>query len=428
MGITIVQKSDLKSRKRNPKVALVLAGGAVSGGAFKLGGVKALDDFLVNRKTTDLDIYVGLSAGAVLVTPLALGISPAEMLKSLEGKSTEISRFRARDFYSVNIDEFVERPLQYALALALYLPGMFADMVNGTPKLAGALRGALAEYWRDPSPRNVTMLLAPIADAFAQRRGIPSLLDHLPTGVFDNASIERYIRTNLQRAGLTNDFRTLYRRTKRELYISAMNLDTAERVVFGHDEDASVTISEAVQASTALPGFYKPARIKGIDYVDGGVRRTANIDVAIEHGADLVICYNPFRPFSNRVRRRFDRATGRYTYDGPLMADGGVLSVLNQVFRTLLHSRLQYGLREYQDDPNFQGDIIVIEPKESDVKFFQLNALSYWERLRAAQMGYASVCESIESNYELVKAILERYGLTITRREVRESMGKIRQE
>ena len=37
MGITIVQKSDLKSRKRNPKVALVLAGGAVSGGAFKLG-------------------------------------------------------------------------------------------------------------------------------------------------------------------------------------------------------------------------------------------------------------------------------------------------------------------------------------------------------------------------------------------------------
>ena len=428
MGITIVQKSDLKSRKRNPKVALVLAGGAVSGGAFKLGGVKALDDFLVNRKTTDLDIYVGLSAGAVLVTPLALGISPAEMLKSLEGKSTEISRFRARDFYSVNIDEFVGRPLQYALALALYLPGTLADMVQGTPKLAGTLRSALSEYWRDPSPRNVTTLLTPIADAISNRRGFPSLLDHLPCGVFDNASIERYIRTNLQRAGLTNDFRTLYRRTKRELYISAMNLDTAERVVFGHDEDASVTISEAVQASTALPGFYKPARIKGIDYVDGGVRRTANIDVAIEHGADLVICYNPFRPFSNRVRRRFDRSTGRYTYDGPLMADGGVLSVLNQVFRTLLHSRLQYGLREYQDDPNFQGDIIVIEPKESDVHFFNLNALSYWERLHAAQLGYASVCESIESNYDLVKAILGHYGLTITRREVRESVGKIRGE
>ena len=144
-----------------------------------------------------------------------------------------------------------------------------------------------------------------------------------------------------------------------------MNLDTAERVVFGHDEDASVTISEAVQASTALPGFYKPARIKGVDYVDGGVRRTANIDVAIEHGADLVICYNPFRPFSNRVRRRFDQRDAAATSTtARCMADGGLLSILNQVFRTLLHSRLQYGLRQYQDDPNFQGDIIVVEPKE----------------------------------------------------------------
>jgi predicted acylesterase/phospholipase RssA len=189
-----------------------------------------------------------------------------------------------------------------------------------------------------------------------------------------------------------------------------------------------VTISEAVQASTALPGFYKPARIKGVDYVDGGVRRTANLDVAIEHGADLVICYNPFRPFSNRVRRHFDRASGTYRFDGPLLADGGVLSVLNQVFRTLLHSRLQYGLREYQDDPHFQGDIIVIEPRETDIHFFELNALSYWERLRAAQLGYVSVSQSIELNYELFKAILERYGLALTRREVRQSMGKMREE
>lgn len=428
MGITIVQKSDLKTRKRNPKVALVLAGGAVSGAAFKLGGLKALDDFLVNRKTTEFDTYVGLSAGAVLAVPLAVGISPAEVIKSLEGNSNEISRFRARDFYSPNLAEIVERPLQYALALVLFMPRTVADMVRGAPKLAGDLQRALADYWRRPSLRNAATLLGPIAEAVWNRRDFPSLLDHLPSGLFDNGSIERYIRSNLRRGGLTNDFRTLYRRTNHELYISAMNLDTAERVVFGHDEDASVSISEAVQASTALPGFYKPARIKGIDYVDGGVRRTANLDVAIEHGADLVICYNPFRPFSNRVRRHFDRARGTYTHDSPLMADGGLLSVLNQVFRTLLHSRLQYGLREYQDDPNFEGDILVIEPKETDLHFFHLNALSYWERLHAAQLGYASVSESIEHNYDLVKLILERYGLTLSRREVRQSMDKIREE
>ena len=36
MGITIIQKSDLSVRKPNAKVALVLAGGAVTGGAFSI--------------------------------------------------------------------------------------------------------------------------------------------------------------------------------------------------------------------------------------------------------------------------------------------------------------------------------------------------------------------------------------------------------
>ncbi|MEO8601739.1 MAG: patatin-like phospholipase family protein [bacterium] len=428
MGITIVQKSDQRARKRNPKVALVLAGGAVTGGAFKLGGLKALDDLLVNRKTTDFDSYIGLSAGAVLAAPLAAGVAPAEMIKSLEGNSDELDRFRARDFYSPNFVEFFERPLRYTVALLTFLPGSVADVLRNTPKLATDLQAAVGDFVRGPSPWKLSSLLAPLADAIWTHRSFPSLLDHLPSGMFDNASIERYIRRNLQRAGLSNDFRALYRRTHRELYISAMNLDTAERVVFGHDEDASVTISEAVQASTALPGFYKPARIKGVDYVDGSVRRTANLDVAVEHGADLIICYNPFRPFSNRVRRRFDRETGEYRYEGPLLADGGALSVLNQVFRTLLHSRLQYGLRQYQDDPSFRGDIIVIEPRETDIHFFELNALAYWERLRAARLGYVSVSESIDRHYEPVKAILERYGLTMTRRQVRQSMERMRDD
>lgn len=428
MGITIVQKSDLRVRKKDPKIALVLAGGAITGAAFKVGGLKALDDFLVNRKTTELDTYVGLSAGAVLAAALAAGISPAEMLKSLDGKSDELTRFRAFDFYSPNVREFVERPIEYVLAVGLFLPGLLGDAVRGVPGVIEDIGKRLRKYLRHPRPALMREVLVPVVEALQNRRLFPSALDYLPSGFFDNSSIERYIRRNFARARLSNDFRLLHRRTKRELYIGAMNLDSAERAIFGHDEDASVTISQAVQASTALPGFYKPARIRGIDYVDGGVRRTANIDVAIEHGADLVICYNPFRPFSNRVRTRFDRATGTYVRDGDALADSGVLTIMNQVFRTLLHSRLQYGLRQYQDDPNFRGDIIVMEPKETDRHFFQLNALAYWERLRAAQLGYVSVSESIEQNYDLIKPILERYGLTMTRREVRQGMGRMRGE
>jgi NTE family protein len=209
------------------------------------------------------------------------------------------------------------------------------------------------------------------------------------------------------------------------LFIVAMNLDTAERVVFGHNENSSATISEAVQASTALPGFYKPARIRGIDYVDGGVRRTANIDVAIEHGAQLVLCYNPFRPIYNRVIPRPAREGG-YTFDGAPLASRGLLAVLNQVFRTLLHSRLQYGLREFQEDPSFRGDVIVIEPQESDLSFFRMNPLAFWERRLAAEHGYLSVTQSIERQFERVRQILESYGIQLTRRETRERLEQIK--
>jgi NTE family protein len=426
MGITIVQKSDLTVRKKEPKVALVLAGGAVTGGGFKLGGLKALDDFLVNRKITEFDTYVGLSAGAVLAAPLAAGISPAEMVKSLEGKSEHFTRFRLTDFYSPNLRDFVGRPARFALDVLSFLPGAVGDLLGQLPGLSAKLQEPLANAVRKPDIAALQDVLAPIGEALAMRRGFPSPLDYLPSGFFDNANIERYLRKNFERGGMPNDFRDLHRVTKKELYIGAMNLDTAERVVFGYDEDTSVRISEAVQASTALPGFYKPARINGVDYVDGGVRRTANIDVAIEHGADLIICYNPFRPFSNRVRRVMKNGT--YHYEGKPMAERGVLTVINQVFRTLLHSRLQYGLRQYQDDPNFRGDIVVIEPKETDINFFQLNALNYWERIRAAQYGYVSVTESIEQNYDLIKQILESYGISMTRKQVRAGVERIRED
>src|SRR5262249_238955 len=149
---------------------------------LQLGGLKALDDFLVNRKTNEFDTYVGLSAGAVLAAPVAMGISPAEMIKSLEGKSTEITRFRARDFYSPNLADLVGRPPQSALALPRSTPGPIGDLARGAPRLAEALRGALRTYFRSPSQRNPLRLLEPIATALWNHRDFPSILEYLPTG------------------------------------------------------------------------------------------------------------------------------------------------------------------------------------------------------------------------------------------------------
>jgi NTE family protein len=425
MGITIVQKSDLTTRKRSPRIALVLAGGAVTGGGFKLGGLKALDDFLVNRKITEFDMYVGLSAGAFLAAPLASGVTPPEMLRSLEGSSPEFTAFTALDFYQPNYREFVEKPIRYLLDLVAFVPGSILDLLGKSPVLADRIADPLRAYLHDPSLDHLREVLLPIGEALLETRPFPFPLDYLPSGIFDNASIERYLRHNLERRGLPNSFKALYQARKRELYIAAMNLDTAERVVFGHDEDGSLTISEAVQASTALPGFYRPARIRGVDYVDGGVRRTANIDVAIDHGADLVICYNPFRPFSNRVLRKYDPVRDEYVVEGTQLGDRGMMTILSQVLRTLLHSRLLLGLRQYRDDPNFKGDIILIEPTERDLDFFQMSPLAFWKRRTAAQHGYVTVTQSIDTHYDMVRRILESYGILMTRKTVTEGLERM---
>ncbi len=423
MGITIIQKSSSKTRKLNPKLALVLAGGAVTGGAFKLGGLNALDDYLVGRRMVDFDIHIGLSAGAFLAAPIASGLTPAELLESIEGDG-ELGQFRMSDVYFPNLDELVSKPAEFLLDLATLVPQVVGDVLARSPETVRKLREPLWACLAEPSFGALSEIARILGEALRTRRSVPFPLDYLPSGLFDNRRLERFIRKGFAARGLTNSFRTLYRERGKELYIVAMNLDTAERVVFGHDEESALSISEAVQASTALPGFYRPARIKGVDYIDGGVRRTANLDVAIEHGADLVICYNPFRPFNNQV----PPGPHRRGEIGAPLADHGMLAVLNQVFRSLLHSRLHLALHQYRDNPDFTGDIILIEPTDTDDTFFRMFPMNFWERRRAAAHGYLSVGQSIDAHYDAIKTVLERYGLTMGRRRVREGTERLREE
>jgi predicted acylesterase/phospholipase RssA len=222
---------------------------------------------------------------------------------------------------------------------------------------------------------------------------------------------------------MPNDFREFVRKRNRQLYITACDLDTAERVIFGADEHHEVTISSAVQASTALPIFYRPARINGVDYVDGGIRNTANIDVAIEKGADLVICYNPFRPFLNRIDRE---GQSRYFAAGRYLSDRGLKMMINQVFRTLLHSRLRTALRGYLSDERFKGDIVLLEPREEDADFFAINPLAFWKRADAIREGFESVRVTIEENYDALSDVFSRYGLRMDRRAAERRARRLR--
>jgi len=426
LGLTLIRKSRGTRPKRDPRIALVLAGGAVSGGAFKVGGLKALDDFLVGRKITDFDTYVGLSAGSILAVALASGVSPSEMIKVLEGRSRRMDQLRPTDFYNPNWREFVERPAKLAYDLLAFLPGVGADFVRTLPGLPDAVGARLRTFVSAPSYANFEKAALALMQHVSPTREIPALTNHIPSGLFDNVSLERWLRRNLERLRMPNDFRAFLRKRGRSLYITACDLDTAERELFGPDECCDATIAQAVQASTALPLFYRPARINGVDYVDGGVRTTASIDVAIEKGADLIVCYNPFRPFLNRIDAEGDGAP--YFANGRYLADRGLKMVLNQVFRTLLHSRLKLGLQRYLTDDRFQGDILLLEPRERDLEFFNVNPIAFWKRSDAIQHGFESVRMTLEQNFDAVAEVLGHYGLEMSRDAARKKADRVRAE
>lgn len=420
MGITIVQKSDLsRPKKRNARVALVLAGGAISGGAFKLGGLMALSHFLQNRRVTDFDIYVGLSAGAFLAAPLSAGIPPEELMRSLTGESEKITQFRPWDFYVPNYKEFVGKPAKLVKDAVAFGPQAAGVIWRYVARHSRELRALGRRFAETPTTLNLERLLTPVIREVLRSSDLPHGFSYLPAGLFDNSRIEKFIRKNLERNGLPNNFRLLHLDRGSSLYISATNLNTAQGVVFGHDEDTSATISEAVQASTAIPGFFKPARINGVDYLDAGVRKTANISTAVRKGADLVIAYNPFRPFANFYA---EGLLGGFRSIG----DMGMVTVLNQAFRMLLHSRLRLGIEKLRLDNNFRGDVILIEPTETDSKFFEINPLDFWKRADAAEHGFMSTKESLERHYPQLVRIFRAYDLEVSLDSMREAAAAIR--
>lgn len=68
------------------------------------------------------------------------------------------------------------------------------------------------------------------------------------------------------------------------LFITATDICSGERRVF-----SSGSLTQAILASTAIPGLFPPVRIDGRLYVDGGVTSGGDLSVAIDQGATSVV-------------------------------------------------------------------------------------------------------------------------------------------
>jgi predicted acylesterase/phospholipase RssA len=349
------------------KTALVLAGGGLAGAAYEIGALCAIDEVLEEPSVNAFDIYVGTSAGALVAACLASRFTPRAMLALLERSLLGIDQLEPGHLFSLNFQDIVRRSLQ--MPRALLRTGL-----------------GLARDWQ-------TLSLLDIVSALAVG---------LPTGLYDTQALEHYLRESLARHGLSNRFSDL----DCELAIIATDLDSGERAVFGTPPLEDVPISRAVCASAALPLFYRPVRIDGRDYIDGGLRGTASLDLAIERGAELIVCINPLVPYDNRLHR-----------PGDGIGDQGLPQIGNQVFRTLIHSGLHYHLKQVRRKyPHV--DILLIEPDRDDHTMFLEHTMHYETRMTLARHGFDSVTRQLNQRYDYFYTLLEGHGVRLRPVEV----------
>lgn len=350
-------------RDRDDRIALVLAGGGITGTVYEIGALRAIDDLLVDLSVNDFDIFVGTSAGALLCSMIANGFTPREVMQIFDNRHPELSGFRVGDIFQLNLED--------ALRRLSTLPGVFWSVASSIAKNLGDVA---------------------IADILWEAAGL------LPTGIYDGAALERYVRAILETPDHTNSFTEL----NRDLFIVASELDSGQRAVFGRGHLEDVPISLSVAASSAVPVLYRPVQIFEKDYLDGFLNGNASLDLAIEAGAKLVVCINPMVPFDASMVHPHEH----------YIRQRGLQAVINQSVRTLLHSSLRYHIKnlriKYPD-----VDIILIQPGLDDYQMFSHNPMHYSGRLSVAQHGFESVTNGLLSNIGYYRSVLARHEIDL---------------
>ncbi|MBI5259056.1 MAG: patatin-like phospholipase family protein [Burkholderiales bacterium] len=353
------------------RVGLALAGGGPLGATWEIGALCALEEALPALDFTALQGYVGVSAGGFIAAALANGMRPRQLCASF----IENNPADPRDLIS---------PMLFARPALAELAGRLASL----PLLAVQAGWALALGRRS--------FLATV-----ERLGRA-----LPAGLFSAGPLEARLEQVFSAPGRSNDFRALRRR----LVLVATDLDSGQAAPFGMAGWDHVPISRAVAASAALPGLFPPVAIGGRWYVDGALKKTLHASVLLDQGLDLLLCLNPLVPFdaTHSLRHRVLEGGSRI----PRIVQGGLPLVLSQTFRTLIHSRLELGLKGYERS-HPDTDIVLLEPDQRDPEMFLANILSYSQRRHLAEHAYQTTREDLRSRRSALGAVLARHGLAL---------------
>ncbi len=365
-----LQPASLKSHGSQHRFGLALAGGGPMGAFYEVGTLHAIGEAFDGYDLTDLDMYVGVSSGAMITAGLVNGYDTVDM----------------------GVVFVHNASLEYPVRPGLFLRPAFREYLTRIASVPGLVADILLDYLRDPG------------------KGWAEAIDPLgrlvPTGLCDNRPFERFLASMFTGPGRTNDFRDL----RRKLYIVATELNSGQSVRFGEPGHDHVPISRAIQASTALPGLYPPVPIDGHTYVDGALMRTMNASLLLDAGADFVVCINPLVAFD--ASSVPPRENGRRKHLE--LTRGGLPTVLSQTFRAMIQSRMQVGMRTYKQ--SYPGaDVLLFEPDRGDEELFFKNPFSYADRRKLAEHAYQRTRRDLLAQAGGLERILAHHGIRLRR-------------
>lgn len=229
------------------RIGLVLGAGGTVGQAYQAGVLAALENDL-GWDPRSAEVIVGTSAGSVTGTLLRLGV-PAEDLAAWA----------------------VKAPLSVESA------ALQQRLENGRRDFPPFAVHHWLRRWRLPSPA----LVARVARRPWAFRPSAAAMTLAPTGQVDLIEHAPGLRETAEDEWPDG------------LWLCVARRDDGSRVVLGRAGSPAATLAEAVAASCAIPGYFAPVLINGVEHFDGGVHSPTNADVLRGAGFDLVIVISP---------------------------------------------------------------------------------------------------------------------------------------
>jgi predicted acylesterase/phospholipase RssA len=363
---------------RPARTALCLCGGGITGGMYEMGALAALDDFIAGKdggqpfSLNDFDVFVGTSAGSFIATCLAAGVPARRLFRAALDNDASFMAARRTDIFRFDVRQGL---------------GIVRDLCGvALASTARALRGKM-------ELRDIPGVV------------ISGVLESLPAGVFSLRHYERYLGRFFSHHGLP----TRFSEVRRELYITANDLDSGHRVLFGQGELAEVPIATAICASSAIPLFFEPVRWHGRDFIDGAVGKVEHADVALARGADLIVIVNPLVPIYNDPDRE---GLPTPLVGAKHMRDKGLLAVYTQAGKMSTRTKLHQGIKRYQaSHPN--ATLLVIEPPAEEADIFLSNPMSFNSQKRIVRFGYESTARMLQEQRPLWEAAFGRHRVRV---------------